>query len=97
MPDSEPEEPILELSNVDWQLTGVYEHVLKIGSASSRAEKKELERHFFNPKGQDVFTLEESNYQACLLRQKHHQARQKKGAIDADEVQQIHTKARRTL
>jgi len=58
----------LELSNVDWQQTGVYDHVLKLASTASKTEKRELERGFFNPKGQDVFTLEESNYQAVHLR-----------------------------
>ena len=73
--ESEPEEPELVLRDVDWQQTGVYKHVLKLGSAASRAEKKQLEQDFFNPKDQDVYTLEESTYQAALLRDKHHRAK----------------------
>lgn len=97
LPDSEPEEPVLELANVDWQQTQVYDLVLKLGSAQTKAEKKELEREFFNPQGQDVYTLEESNYWAGLLRQKHHLAKQKRDVVDPEELQAIHTKARRTL
>ena len=102
--------PVAKRVDPDWFYTNLYKHIKGIYAlpAAQRHKVDELEKQFFNPKGLDIYTEDEAKFHSSTLRKRVSERAdllekndkeygQLEEAVDAGYLQEVHTKAKKTV